>query len=141
MTQTEQRRQRSAKASWGYARGVAVAAGAFLAVLGLWAMVDPRSFFDSLAMFEPYNRHFLLDIGAFQIGLGAVLLLAAARPGADTLAVALLGVGVGLAFHVLSHALTTDDGGSPGTDIPFFAVAALLVLSAGALRWRDTTPS
>jgi hypothetical protein len=39
-------------------------------------MVDPRSFFTALAAFEPYNQHFIQDIGAFQIGLGAVLLLA-----------------------------------------------------------------
>ena len=139
MTETGRRRGDAIRIGWGYSRVVAASAGAFLVALGSWAMVDPRAFFDGVATFEPYNRHFLMDIGAFQIGLGAVLLLAVLRPGADTLAVVLLGVGTGLAFHLLSHALTSDEGGTPETDIPFFAVVTLLVLSAGVLRWRETT--
>jgi hypothetical protein len=43
---------------------------------GAWAFVFPRSFYDHVATFEPYNRDFLHDIGAFTIGLGAVMLLA-----------------------------------------------------------------
>jgi len=63
-------------------------------VFGVWAMADPRSFFEVLARFEPYNQHFLQDIGAFQVGLGAVLLLAVAMTAADALAAALLGTGL-----------------------------------------------
>lgn len=37
----------------------------------------PNPFFEQLAWFEPYNQHFIQDIGAFQIGLGVVLLIAA----------------------------------------------------------------
>jgi hypothetical protein len=33
-------------------------------------VVFPHSFYDNVATFEPYNRHFLHDIGAFTIGLG-----------------------------------------------------------------------
>ena len=137
MTETAHNHNASAHRGWGYPRIVAAAGGVFLLAFGVWAMADPRSFFDAVATFEPYNRHFLLDIGAFQIGLGAVLLLAAARPHADTLAVALLGVGIGAASHVLSHAVTSDLGGTPESDIPFFTVFTLLVVSAGVLRWRD----
>ena len=46
---------------------------AFWVGFGLWAFVDPRSFYDALATFKPYNKHFLHDIGAFQIGIGAGL--------------------------------------------------------------------
>lgn len=67
--------------------------GLLLLGLGLWAMASPAAFFDAIATFEPYNRHFLQDVGAFQIGLGAVLLLALS--GRDGLAVALVGVGIG----------------------------------------------
>ena len=52
-------------------RAVAVILGVAFVALGGWAMVDPRSFFAALAAFEPYNQHFLQDIGAFQVGLGA----------------------------------------------------------------------
>ena len=120
-----------------YIRVVATAVGVFLAVGGVWAMVAPESFFDTAATFDPYNQHFLQDIGAFQIGLGAVLLLAV-WVSADALAVALLGVGVGGLAHAISHAVGHDLGGTPAVDIPFFSIIAVLTLTAGYLRWSDT---
>ena len=99
-------------------RAIAIVGGVGFIALGLWAMVDPRSFFAALATFEPYNQHFLLDIGAFQIGLGVVLLLAAVPVRADGLTVALVGVGVGAALHTLSHVVGRDLGGTPERDIP-----------------------
>jgi hypothetical protein len=120
----------------GVARITAAAAGVFFGVSGLWAMVAPRSFFEVAAEFEPYNRHFIQDIGAFQIGLGAVLLLAAFTR-ADALAVTLVGVGIGSAAHLVSHVVGHDLGGSPALDIPFFTVLTVVLLVAGALRWRS----
>ncbi len=117
-------------------RAVALAGGALFVALGVWAMVDPRSFFDAVATFEPYNQHFLQDIGAFQVGLGAVLVLAGVPGRADGLAVALVGVGAGAALHTLSHIVGLDLGGNPQTDIPTFALMALLLLAAGVARWR-----
>ena len=52
----------------------AAAGGIGLVGFGAWAMVSPSTFFEVLARFEPYNQHFLQDIGALQIGFGAVLL-------------------------------------------------------------------
>jgi hypothetical protein len=115
---------------------VAIVLGLGFAVLGVWAMVDPGTFFDSLAVFEPYNQHFLQDIGAFQVGLGAVLLLAGLPARADGLAVGLVGVGIGAALHTVSHVIGIGLGGTPETDIPTFAVMAVLLLAAGAFRWR-----
>jgi len=119
-----------------FPRAVALLTGATFAALGVWAMAAPHAFFDAVARFEPYNQHLLQDIGAFQIGLGLVLLLAAAAPRADVLAMALIGVGTGAAFHLLSHLLGLDLGGNPPADIPTFTVMALLLLAAGAARWR-----
>lgn len=78
---------------------------------GLWALIHPRSFYDGLVTYEPYNQHFIQDLGAFQIGLGT-------------------------AAHALSHAIGHDLGGNPQRDIPMFTVIALLLLVAGALRFR-----
>ena len=117
-------------------RTVAVVAGVGFVALGVWAMAGPRSFFDYLATFEPYNRHFVQDIGAFQVGLGAVLLLAALAGRVDALAAALVGVGAGSALHTVSHIAGRDLGGTPGTDIPLFTAMAVLLLAAGGLRWR-----
>ena len=118
---------------------VAVVGGLAFAAFGLWGMVDPEGFHD-FADFEPYNQHYLQDIGAFQIGIGAVLLLAAFRNHADTLAVALLGAAIGSFAHLISHAVGNDLGGTPETDIPFFAVLTVLLAIAGMLRWSDAAP-
>ena len=119
-------------------QAVAIIGGIGFVALGLWAMLGPRSFFDALATFEPYNRHFLQDIGAFQIGLGAVLLLAVVPRRIDGRALALRGVGVGAGLHAVSHIVGRDLRGIPETDIPFFTVIAVLLLASGALRWRHT---
>ena len=115
---------------------VAVIGALFFLVSGSWAMLGPRSFFDAVATFEPYNQHFIQDIGAFQLGLGAVLLLAAVPSGGDGLAIALLGTGVGSAAHVISHAVGHDLGGTPEVDIPLLSVLAVLLLAGGFLRRR-----
>lgn len=109
--------------------------GAFSFVtFGLWAMVAPRSFFDRLAHFEPYNQHFVQDIGAFQLGIGAVLLLALASRRLAALTVALLGAGVGASAHVISHLVGRHLGGNPASDITIFTLVAVLLLAAGGRR-------
>ena len=99
-------------------------------------MVAPESFFDTVASFDPYNQHFIQDIGSFQIGLGAVLLLAWLRRGFDALTVALLGTGIGAAAHAVSHIIGRDLGGRPASDIPLFTLIAVVLLAAGAARTR-----
>ena len=118
---------------WGYPRIVAVLAGVSLLLAGVWALAAPKSFFESVATFEPYNQHFVQDLGAFQIGLGAVLVLAATFR--DALVVGLLGVGLGSAAHVVSHAVGHDLGGEPAVDIPVFSIVTVLLVSAGMVRF------
>ena len=115
---------------------VAIAVGAAMVVLGLWAMIAPRSFFERVALFEPFNQHFLQDVGAFQIGLGATLLLAGLLQRLTAVTVALVGVGIGAALHAISHVVGIDLGGQPATDIPLFALVAVALLWAGAVSWR-----
>jgi hypothetical protein len=116
---------------------LAVGLGAGLVALGLWAMFDPQSFFERVALFEPYNQHFLQDLGALQIGLGAVLLLAGQFRSLDALTVALVGVGIGGALHAVSHVIGIELGGRPAIDIPVFGGLAVPLLVAGAMRWRQ----
>jgi hypothetical protein len=124
-----------------WTRVVAIAAGIFFVGGGLWALAAPESFFDVLGPFPPYNQHFVQDVGAFQIGLGAVLLIAAFASHADVLAVALLGVGVGSVAHVVSHVLGIDLGGRPALDIPALTALAVVLLVAGVVRWRASGPT
>jgi hypothetical protein len=118
-------------------RVVSIVGGAGFVALGVWGMVSPQSFFEAVAKFEPYNQHFLQDIGAFQIGLGVILLLAGLSGRADGLTIALIGVGVAAAFHTVSHVVGRDLGGFPEREIPAFAVMAAILLVAGGLRWRQ----
>jgi hypothetical protein len=117
-------------------RLIATLGGAFFLGSGFWAMVAPKAFFEAAAAFEPFNAHLIRDVGAFMIGLGAVLLLAAAKPAVDALAVALCGVGVGAVAHTVSHAVDHDLGGAPAVDLPIWTALSLVLLVAGVTRWR-----
>ena len=116
-------------------RLVALVAGAVFVGFGLWAFIDARSFYDQLATFPPYNRHLLHDIGAFQIGIGASLLLAAAWR--DALSAALGGAGLGGVFHAAAHVWDRDLGGK-ATDPWFFALLAVVLVGAALVRRRAT---
>ncbi|MBW3620692.1 MAG: hypothetical protein KY461_10640 [Actinobacteria bacterium] len=133
-TETEEDASRATRRRSQGIRGVTVIGGAAFLLFGLWAFLGPQSFFDNLATFEPYNVHLIRDIGAFQIGLGAVLLLVAFLP--DPHGGALLGVGIGGVFHSIAHVIDRDLGGSPATDIPTFAIIAALLLWAGVAQLR-----
>ena len=108
-------------------RGIAWFVAAFWIVSGAWAFFAPRSFFDTLATFPPYNEHFIHDIGALSIGLGAVIVFALG--GMSGIRGALLGVGVGSAVHVLSHVIDYDHKPDP-MDIVGLTVFTVVTLFA-----------
>lgn len=114
---------------------MALVGGVMFVAFGVWALASPQSFFDQLAAFEPYNRHFVQDIGAFQIGLGAALLAARFLP--DALMVGLAAGTIGSAAHTVSHVVGTDLGGTPVVDIPTFAIVTVLLAVAAGMRWRE----
>ncbi|MEO8510890.1 MAG: hypothetical protein ABI534_06560 [Chloroflexota bacterium] len=107
---------------------------AFFLVFGLWPFLDPRSFFDQLAHFDPYNAHFLHDIGAFQVGIGTTLAMALWRR-TDAIFAALAGAGVGAAFHVANHIRDAELGGNGGDTIGLAIIAAVLLLGAA---WKGS---
>jgi PPOX class probable F420-dependent enzyme len=111
---------------------VATLLGLLSAAIGAWAFGWPDSFSDFVNF--PPHRHFTHDVGAFQLGIGATLLLATIW--ADGLMVALAGYLVGGVVHTVSHLVDADLGGSPAqtTGIAVFAVLAAVALVA---RWRQ----
>lgn len=111
-----------------FVRVVALAGAAFILVPGAWALADPASFYDQVALFPPYNRHFLHDVGAFQLGLGAALVLALA--GLDGRRVALWAVAVASVLHAVSHVVDSELGGRGGDPIALSLVAATFVAAA-----------
>lgn len=102
--------------------------GLITLALGIWAFVAPMSFFEVLAPFEPYNRHFLHDAGVLQIGVGVAMLLAAARR--SPVEVALGGFIAFEALHVVSHVIDRDLGGRPVFDITALTVLTLAGVAA-----------
>jgi hypothetical protein len=114
----------------------AIVTGLFMVVVGVWILFGPHSFYDQLAVFRPYNRHFLHDAGAFQVGLGVAVLLALRW--SDALVVTLGAVAVGSWLHVASHVVDRHIGGRPATDIPGLAALAALATIGAIARIRET---
>ena len=119
-----------------FPRIIAAVAGLFLVVFGLWAFFGPQSFFDQIATFQPYNRHLIHDIGAFQFGAGATLLFALAW--ADAAGAALAGVAAGSALHAAAHWLDKDLGGR-SSDPYFLTALAVVIAAAAVMRRRSAT--
>ena len=109
--------------------GITAIAGAVTLGIGVWALFATRSFAD-FADFG-YHEHFLHDIGAFQIGLGAMLLIATVWT--DALATVLLAFLIGNTIHVGTHIADTDLGGSA---TQWLGLAALSAVIAAALYMR-----
>jgi len=109
--------------------------GALLGVLtmavGVWALVSPHGF--SEAVNFPPHRHFVHDVGAFQLGIGATLLLAMIW--ADAFMVAMAGYAVGGIAHTASHVADRDIGGSALQTVGI-AVLTAAALVAFVARWQ-----
>jgi len=100
-------------------------------VAGAWCWVDPASF--AAATNWPEHEHFLHDAGAFQLGIG-VMLLAALR-WRDALAVVLAGAAFTNGLHAVNHAMDLDLGGR-ASDPWLLAVLALVALAGLLVRLR-----
>jgi hypothetical protein len=109
--------------------------GGVIALQGVWAFLAPRSFFDVVATFEPYNEHFIRDIGSFQMGIGVAGVVGALRTRA--VVVGLAGLATFQVVHVVSHVIDRDAGGRPGLDIPAFGLLAALTVVALVMAVRQ----
>lgn len=106
---------------------VIIAVGAlFFAGTGVWAFAAPHSFYDLIATYPPYNAHFIRDIGAFLLGLGAVLV--GSLTWRDVRLVVLLGGAVAAGLHWASHLIDHDHGGR-AADPWLTGAFALLILT------------
>jgi PPOX class probable F420-dependent enzyme len=115
-----------------FTTAVLVVVGTVTLVVGVWALAAPDSFAD-FAGFE-HHRHFVHDIGAFNLGLATTLLLAVAWT--DAAVVALAGFFVGNTAHTVNHVVDLDVGGR-GRDPWILAAGSVLVLAALVARMRQ----
>jgi hypothetical protein len=83
-------------------------------VAGIWAGIAPRSFARLVAF--PYHEHSLHDLGAFQVGIGATLLLALVWRDAPT--VALSGFLTANTLQAVSHAIDLIQAAVPVICMP-----------------------
>lgn len=113
-------------------RWLAIVSGINLAGPGAWAFLAPASFY-RFATYPPYSKHFIHDIGAFLIGLGAVLVIAAFRR--DGLFAAFAGNAVGAWLHTVSHLQDRALGGGSWRD-PLLTALFAIVLTVGAVASR-----
>jgi hypothetical protein len=102
--------------------------------LGAWAFLAPESFARFID-YPPYNRHLIHDAGAFQLGIGATVLLALWW--SDALVVALTGFAVASGLHTLSHWTDRNLGGH-GSDVPSLGLLTLVALIAIYARIQET---
>jgi len=101
--------------------------GASQIVTGVIAFVFPGTFYDILAGYPPYNEHFLMDVGSWQIG--ALAVYGARRP---DWRVGLLGLlALQYVLHLIPHLIHFDDAETSGqawfATIALGATAALLI--------------
>lgn len=105
--------------------------------IGIWAFAAPRSFFDSVATYPPYNEHLFHDLGAFLLAIGASLL--AGLNERAPLAVGLWGGAVATVLHAVSHWLDKDQGGR-SADPYLWTVAAVVVVAGLIASERRARP-
>ena len=85
---------------------VAALAASSLA-LGAWQALAPRSFYDAIGPFGPFNAHGLRDYATWSLAYGVVLVLALRRP---AWVAPLLALGVAQAgLHTLNHVLDAGE--------------------------------
>ena len=117
------------------ARIIAGVIGPFYVVTGTWSFLFPAYFYSAVASFSPYNLHLLHDAGAFQIGLGAVLVTAALS--GKGLVPALVGVLAGSLLHLAAHLLDIRLGGHPATDLPVLTLIVVVLALALYMELRS----
>jgi len=117
--------------AWGrrYVTATTLLVGLGMATAGLWSLLAPRSFAEAVQF--PYHEHFLHDLGAFQLGIGAALLLALLW--SDAPATALAGFLVANSIHAVNHVRDLQLGGNVGQA---WAIAAASLVAGMALGLR-----
>ena len=104
---------------------VGTLSGGVMVGLGAWCLAAPRSFAAWIA-FAPYNEHLVHDLGAFQVGIGATVLLALVWH--DSLGVALSGFIAASSIHAVNHAVDRHLGGHDTDSVLLCVLTALAAL-------------
>lgn len=113
---------------------------AFLAitegVLGLWTLLFPRSFYDTVptvALDPPFSDHLFRDFGGASLGIAVVLTAAAVTLERALVRVALVAYLTFAVPHLVFHVTRADHYGQAEGTFVLVGLAAAVVLGAIAL--------
>jgi hypothetical protein len=111
-------------------RAGASVAALYFVVFGAWALLLPRSFFDRIATWPPFNEHLIHDAGALQLGIGVGLAAALLRNWSRL--APLIGAAVATLLHVVSHVVDYGEGGRSSDPYALGAVAVIVCVAVFA---------
>jgi hypothetical protein len=106
-----------------YVEVILIVFGAYSVFLGLFMLVAPGTFFDTLGTFGARNDHYVFDNASFELPLGLMLLAALRWPSWRVPALAFDTLHWGL--HALSHII--DPHHAAGESIGWLEAAGLVV--------------
>lgn len=123
--------------------------------IGVWALIAPRSFYDDfpglgrawVSVDGPYNEHLIRDVGALNLALASVLILAAVRLTPTLVVAAGLASLVWGVPHLLYHVVerdgltTSDQVGSLGGLAVFVGFAVLVMTTGRTVAERGPGPT
>jgi hypothetical protein len=114
------------RARVGYVEVTLVVFGVYSVLVGLFMLVAPGTFFDTLGNFGARNDHYIFDNASFEFPLGLMMLAAVKWPSwrVPTLAFAALHWGL----HALSHIVDPHHGA--GELIGWLEAGGLVVTTA-----------
>ena len=125
---------RPVRTRFRYVDVVLIVFGVYSVLIGLFMMLAPGPFFETLGQFGVRNDHYIFDNATFELPLGVLLLAAVRWPTwrAPALAFATLH----WSLHALSHILDSHHGAGQWVGLLEFAgLAVTTVLLAIALRY------
>ena len=114
-------------------RAVLVVVGAYHLATGVLALVDAHAFFEQIGRYGVENDHYIGDVGAYYLGFGIALLVAAQRAGWRVPLLALGALWYG--FHALNHAFDVGEARSDARGVFDTVALAIGALVSAYLAW------
>lgn len=115
-----------------------ILSGVVYGLVALTMLATPEWFYNNIGNHPPYNRHYVGDLGAFQLGLAAGLIVAAWNPARNRVligAAAIAGI-----VHTLNHGYDMLLGEeSLGTVLQLAVLAAVLIVTYALSAERTPT--
>ena len=108
--------------------------GIYLVGLSIFMLIAPGTFFDKVAPIGGRNDHYIRDGATFQLALGILALIAAARR--EVRLAAVIVIGLQFSLHALNHLIDIDEADPRWLGTANFIGLASGVLVAGWLFWQ-----